>query len=121
MGTLEEIQQMQQSGMNEAEIISKLQEQGVPYRDISEALAQNRIKSAVEGNFNGSAPPEEQPADQFTENNNFASNNPPIQAPQGMQPSLLQGTPQAEAGSQQQEYFPAYETNAQTTGNYDQR
>ena len=121
MGTLEEIQQMQQSGMSEAEIISKLQEQGIPYRDISESLAQNRIKAAVEGNFNGSLPPTEPTADQFTSNNNFESPNPNAQAPQGMQPSLLQGTPQAESGDQQQEYFPAYDTGAQTTGNYSQQ
>lgn len=121
MGTLEDIQQMQQTGMSEAEIISKLQEQGIAYRDISEALAQNRIKAAVDGEFN-QTPPADQSADQFSAS--FANANPNLQPPQGMQPSILQTSNQQEAGGEQaqQEYFPAYNQNAQqaqTAGNYD--
>ncbi len=123
MGNLEEIQQMQQSGMSEAEIISKLQEQGVQYRDISEALAQNRIKAAVEGDFNNTAPLADQSADQFSAS--FANANPNLQPPQGMQPSILQTSPQQQGGmgggeQSSGEYFPAYDQNAQQTGgNYD--
>ena len=122
MGILEEVQQMQQSGMGEAEIISRLQEQGVQYRDISEALAQNRIKAAVEGDFNNSAPLADQSADQFSAS--FANANPNLQPPQGMQPSILQTSSQPQSGEgeqAQQEYFPAYDQNAPQTavGNYD--
>ena len=121
MGTLEDMQQMQQTGMSEAEIISKLQEQGISYRDISEALAQNRIKAAVDGDFN-QTPPADQSADQFSAS--FANANPNLQPPQGMQPSILQTSNQQETGGEQaqQEYFPAYDQNAQqtqTAGSYD--
>ena len=118
MGTLEEIQQMQMSGMNENEIVSRLQEQGVPYREISESLAQARIKAAVEGQTNGSIPTAPT-ADQSTEQamNNQADQSTFIQPPQGMQPSLMQQQMQPETG-QPQEYFPAYDQSAQQ-GNYD--
>ncbi|MBS3084166.1 hypothetical protein J4423_05150 [Candidatus Pacearchaeota archaeon] len=86
MGILEEIQRMQQSGLSEEEIISKLQEQGNPYRDISEAMAQSKIKQAVEDRSSIPEPPT--PSDSQT---------------QGMQQSIIQ-PPQQEAP--QQEYFP---------------
>ena len=86
MGILEEIQRMQQSGLSEEEIISKLQEQGNPYRDISEAIAQSKIKQAVEDRSSIPEPPT--PSDSQT---------------QGMQQSIIQ-PPQQEAP--QQEYFP---------------
>ncbi|MEK6846808.1 MAG: hypothetical protein AABY16_01430 [Nanoarchaeota archaeon] len=119
MSTLEEIQQMQQSGMNETEIIARLQEQGISYREISESLAQARIKAAVEGQANGSmplAPPADQTAEQAMINQLDPNMN--ISPPQGMQPSLLQ-SPQAQVESEQQEYFPAYDQNTQTAGGYD--
>ncbi len=118
MGTLEEIQQMQMSGMGETEIIARLQEQGVSYREISESLAQARIKAAVEGQANNSMPMAP-PADQVTEQAmlNQMDPNMNIQAPQGMQPSLLQA-PQSQG--EQQEYFPQYDQNAQqSAGGYD--
>src|SRR3989344_2737737 len=73
MGILEEIQRMQQSGLSEEEIISKLQEQGNPYRDISEAMAQSKIKQAVEDRSSIPEPPT--PSDSQT---------------QGMQQSIIQ-------------------------------
>ena len=121
MGTLEEIQQMQMSGMGETEIIARLQEQGVPYREISESLAQARIKAAVEGQANGSLPMAP-PADQATEQAmiNQLDPNMNLSPTQGMQPSLLQA-PQSQNEPEQQEYFPAYNQNtqAQTAGGYD--
>ena len=86
MGILEDIQNMRQSGLSEEEIISKLQEQGTPYRAISEAIAQSKIKEAVEDQ--GSVP--EAPS-----SGNFQT--------QGMQQSIMQ-PPQQETA--QQEYFP---------------
>ncbi len=93
MGLLEEIQRMRMSGMDEAEIISKLQEQGNPYRAISEAISQSKIKEAVEG-----------PGDENVPALTPIGENP---AEQNMQPSMLQSgqAPSAEQGG---EYFQGY-------------
>jgi hypothetical protein len=48
MGLLEEIQRMRQVGMQDDQIVLKLQEQGNTYRAISEAMSQSKIKQAVE-------------------------------------------------------------------------
>ena len=122
MGALEEVQRMQQSGMAESEIVAKLQEQGVSYRDISDAIAQSKIKAAVGGQYNSQ---QEQPqpnyeTDETAVNNSFIdAANVVAQPPQGMQPSLLQA-PAPASDPNQQEYFPTYEQNAATAqGAYD--
>lgn len=48
MSTLEDVKILQQQGMSEDQIITILQNQGVSYREISEALSQTKIKAAVE-------------------------------------------------------------------------
>ena len=48
MTSLEEVKKMQEQGIPENEIIQSLQERGFKYKEISEALAQSRIKAAVE-------------------------------------------------------------------------
>lgn len=105
MGVLEEVQSMQQSGSDEQTIISKLQQQGISYRDISDALAQSKIKAAVDGQYNNT-PYESNQA------STFEGQNP------GLQPSIMNGPQNPPEG---QEYFPAYDQNApqQTQGNYD--
>ena len=123
MGTLEEIRQMQQSGMGETEIIARLQDQGISYREISEALAQSRIKSAVEGQTNDLIPVEsqfDQSAEQsmmdqtLSQDRNMSSPQEAMQV-QGMQPSLMQQPLQQE----QQEYYPQYDQNAPNSGGHD--
>ncbi|MFH1325436.1 MAG: hypothetical protein ABIH49_01540 [archaeon] len=49
MGALEQIQQMRSQGIEDDEIIQKLQEQGVSPRAINDALNQAQIKQAVSG------------------------------------------------------------------------
>ncbi len=96
MGILEEVQGMQQSGVDESAIITKLQEQGLSYRDISDAIAQSKIKAAVDGQYNN-IPYENNPS------TTFEGQNP------GLQPSIMQSSQVAPEG---QEYFPAYDRGA---------
>ncbi len=49
MGALDTITQMKSQGRSNAEIIQVLQSQGIPPKDIQDALSQAQIKSAVEG------------------------------------------------------------------------
>ncbi|MCH7567862.1 MAG: hypothetical protein IIA87_00400 [Nanoarchaeota archaeon] len=48
MSELDEVKRMQQEGLSEEEIIKNLREKGIPYKNISEALSQTKIKTAVE-------------------------------------------------------------------------
>lgn len=48
MSTLDEVKEMQNKGMPETDIVKTLREGGVPYKDISYALEQSKIKAAVE-------------------------------------------------------------------------
>jgi len=48
MSTLDEVRGMQAKGMSEADIVKTLREGGSPYKDISYALEQSKIKAAVE-------------------------------------------------------------------------
>lgn len=48
MTVTEEVKRMHQQGVGEEQIIQVLRERGVDYREISDALAQSRIKAAVE-------------------------------------------------------------------------
>jgi len=60
MALLERIISMQQSGMSDAQIIDVLKEEGISPKEISEALSQSKIKSAVSlpstGGFEGMEP-----------------------------------------------------------------
>jgi hypothetical protein len=49
MGLIEQIKQMQNSGIPENQIIENLQEQGIPPADIQNSLNQIRVKNAVAG------------------------------------------------------------------------
>ncbi len=92
MGILEEIQHMRQAGMTEEEMISKLQEQGNPYRAISEAMAQSKIKDAVENQD----PQVPSPGDSQSQDQNYYQE-------QGMQQSMMPPPQTQETG--QQEYI----------------
>ncbi len=48
MPIIEKISQMQKSGVGNEEIIRKLQEEGISPKEISEALDQSKVKSAIE-------------------------------------------------------------------------
>ena len=47
MGTLDQVTQMKQQGMADEAILGALQQQGIPPKEISDALGQAQIKSAV--------------------------------------------------------------------------
>lgn len=113
MSTIDDMRQMQQQGMTEEQIVGAMQEKGLSYREISEALTQSKIKAAVE------APPTPggitQPSAQ-AEQNYFQQETPPQQfAPegteyvqdqfQGMEQSIMQ-TPQPD--QEYQQYSPQY-------------
>lgn len=106
MGLLEEIQKMKQAGMQEAEIISKLQEQGNPYRTISEAISQSRIKQAVESPEEPIAP---SPSDIKQQEI----------SPEQMQQSIMPSPNQMEQEQQPQEYFQPQNPNDYQQQNYD--
>lgn len=104
MGILEEIQRMRQTGMGEEEIISKLQEQGNPYRAISEAMSQSKIKEAVEDPGTDLQVPTPQDQEQ-------PNAYPPTQ---GMQQSIMQSSSQQATQTAPGEYFQDY--NQQPSG-----
>ena len=100
MSTIDEIKMMQAQGMSETEIIKNLQEKGTPYRQISEALAQNKIKAAVEEPASepmqqgalptpAPSPPQAHAATQIPQIPP-QENVPQYQPPEGMQKSMLQ-------------------------------
>jgi hypothetical protein len=105
MGLLEEVQRMRQTGMQDDQIILKLQEQGNPYRAISEAMSQSKIKQAVE---EPEIPLPPMPSDSQMPQQEYQQEN-----MQEMQPSM---PTQQESQNQQQEYFSGYTPEAQTQG-----
>jgi hypothetical protein len=114
MGLLEEVQRMRQTGMQDDQIILKLQEQGNPYRAISEAMSQSKIKQAVE---EPELPLPPMPSDaqapmQQEYQQEYSSNN--MQEMQQSMPTQ-QEMPQAP----QQEYFSGYSPDSQVQ-NYQQ-
>jgi|SRR3989344_1228989 len=119
MGLLEEIQRMKMSGMQDDQIILRLQEQGNPYRVISEAMSQSKIKQAVDAQEEPLPPiPSEIQTEQEIPQD--------IQQPapqQEMQQSIM---PQQEIPQEtQQEYFSGYDPNQyqneQQTQDYQQQ
>lgn len=125
MGLLEEIQRMRMSGMQDDQIVLKLQEQGNPYRAISEAMSQSKIKQAVEYQDQEPLPPipsDVQQQDQQMQDSNEQNQYYEDQQMQEMQPSINQQSQEYQEQPQQQEYFSGYEPSQQTQDpqqNYD--
>jgi hypothetical protein len=90
MGALEKVMELQKQGLQEAEISQKLKEIGYSPKDISDAIGQSKVKSAIYGdeNYNSNPPSasEMQPSIMTQEINQ--ENIPPEQQP----PTLLQQT-----------------------------
>ncbi len=95
MGILEDIRQMKSQGMDDSMIINAMQERGISYRDILDALSQNKIKAAVEGQYSS---PEMSNSELSTSS----------QTPETMQASMMQTTQNSEGT----ESFPDYDSNA---------
>jgi hypothetical protein len=90
MGLLEEIQRMRQVGMQDDQIVLKLQEQGNTYRAISEAMSQSKIKQAVEYSEEQQLPqvpePQQQADPQYQEQQEYFSGyNPQSQVQQSQE------------------------------------
>ncbi|MEK6893907.1 MAG: hypothetical protein AABX10_00425 [Nanoarchaeota archaeon] len=96
MGLLEEVQRMRQTGMQDDQIVLKLQEQGNPYRAISEAMSQSKIKQAIE---EPEIPLPPMPSDSQTPEQEYQQEN-----MQEMQPSM----PMQQEPQNQQEYSSGY-------------
>jgi DNA-binding transcriptional MerR regulator len=108
MSILEEVKKMQEQDIPETEIINNLQQQGIAYKEISDALAQSKIKAAVEQpRTDPQAPqlpagtlPEDPQTNQFAQQPQDPStsqvpNDPGM--PAGMQQSMMQSEPQEQA------------------------
>jgi DNA-binding transcriptional MerR regulator len=109
MSTLDEVKLMQQQGIPEDKIIKTLQEKGISYREISDSLAQSKIKAAVEQPASEpNAPPAfSQPKNPRTREI-FSQNNldgGPEAIP-GMQQSMMQSPAPQAPGEPTQEYIP---------------
>jgi len=106
MGLLEEIQRMRDMGMQENEIVSRLQEAGNSYRAISEAISQGKIKQAIEDPGPEQFPPvqNEMTPEEMNSQNMDQSILPPIQ-----QEGQVEKTPN-------QEYFSEYNQNPSQEG-----
>ena len=107
MAALEEVKKMQEQGISENEIIQTLQQKGLKYKDISEALGQSQIKAAVEEPSQEARMPE-------APQEMVAPTEPSQEAIPGMQKSVLEPpTPEApvqmnvptESGTPESEYM----------------
>lgn len=105
MALLERIESMEDSGMQEMDIINSLREEGISPREINEALSQSKIKTAVspESEFTGMEPSimapstEQQQVSQVPQNIPTPSRTAPVQAqvmqaPAPQQPYYAQET-----------------------------
>jgi len=129
MGTLDTIIQMQQSGMNNEEIIQNLQTQGVSPREINDAINQAQVKNAVTQAEQTQQPmmqvpsPDginmQQPEQQQMQPDQYQQQPMTMQQPeqQQMQPdpyqNYYQETPQAYSGDESYQQ-PAYDTETIT-------
>jgi len=84
MAILSDIQQLQKEGRSDEEIISILQAKGISPREISEAIAQSKVKEAVVGNI-----------------------------PETMAPIPASPSPQPEPYPRQEQYSQQYESSPQ--------
>lgn len=103
MGTIEEIQRMQEQGISEQEIQKTLLSQGISEAEAREALAQSKIKEAVMN-----------PAMDVSSESNQQEMQPSMLGKEGAggtsQPSVSQSAYNNNNREQQQEYqYPAYE------------
>ncbi len=112
MGLLEEVKSMKNQGISEKDIVGALQERGVPYREISEALAQSKIKAAVEEPpIDSQVPAPTQYSEEYDPNANAMA---------GMQQSMLQPEFPIQPKTQEiSEYVPP-ETNQPYSQEYSQ-
>lgn len=97
MAVLEDVRGMQQQGMNDEQIVQALREHGTPYREIADALAQTRIKAAVEQ-------PESEPQLPYPDSSSIATPYPSSGQNDNMQPSMMSQEPPEEPHTQ--EYYP---------------
>lgn len=81
MTTLEEVKHMQQQGFGDEQIIQNLRDRGIDYKDIADALAQSRIKAAVEQ-------PDTDPS------SIYPGGAPTPSGEEGMQPSIMSQQPE---------------------------
>jgi hypothetical protein len=118
MSTLEEVKSMQEQGMQEDQIIQSLQTRGVSYRNISEALAQSKIKAAVENSASepNTIPPQQPPIPISPIQQTADPSSSPEAIP-GMQQSIMQTSPQSTT-EPTQEYIPMPEGEFQYTDQY---
>lgn len=116
MAVLDQVRQMKKEGISEQEIITKLQEQGIAPKAITDALGQSKIKDAVEGEMTmtgaqetfepGVPPPQPTTPETYTP---AAQEMPPSLAPApAMTPAEPYYPPQEPLPAQQEseEYYP---------------
>src|SRR3989344_607531 len=93
MTLLEEVRKMQQQGTSDEQVIQLLREKGTSYRDIADALAQTKIKAAVEE-------PNTIPTSQFQQD-----------GMEGMEPSIMTQPEQPQENiPQPTDYYPQVPT-----------
>lgn len=115
MPIIEKISQMQKLGIGNEEIIKRLQDEGISPKEISEALDQSKVKSAIESDSIGEMQPSVMPAptSEFVPMPYSNSEEAPMQAmemPEQMQAEqapLMQGEYSYQSYPQQQ--YQAYE------------
>lgn len=90
MTTLEDVKSFQRQGMSDDQIVERMREQGISYREISDTIAQSKIKAAVEQQDN--------PDTQMTESL------PTPEAPPSPQQPYYAQAPEYQQQQQQQEY-----------------
>lgn len=110
MGLLEEVQRMRSTGMQDDQIVLKLQEQGNPYRAISEAMSQSKIKQAIE---EPELPLPPMPSDMQPQQDYQSENMQPRQEYQSESMQEMQPSIQTQQPEQQQEYFSGYSPDSQ--------
>ena len=105
MSALEDVKRMQEQGLPEDQIIKNLQDKGISYREISEALTQSKIKAAVETPLSQLISSEEETSQEIQTSQ--TSN----EAIPGMQKSMLQPIETTIPTTQEytEEYAPQYE------------
>jgi hypothetical protein len=111
MAVLEEVKNMQQQGIPEDQIVKALQERGISYKEISDALTQTKIKAAIEEPAQEPIQENTQASDLLQQTSQSQQVN-PSQSHQGMQESMMaspqtlqpQDYQQPQESSQQQNY-----------------
>jgi len=102
MALLEQINKLKQAGQSDNQIATSLKEQGYPLAQISEALSQSKIKSAIYDSQQGSEDPEQMQSSIMTQQNQQVMTVPQQSAETGMQNQT------AEMAQQYPETYPGY-------------